>query len=340
MPTIKKLPPNKSGQVRYRAVVDIGDDAETGKRRQITVTRNTSKEVKNEIARLTNERSNGTLVAPSKMTLNEWLDKWLERRAPDIEASTLNGYRNALMHARERLGCLPLQDITEEDVIAFASWLLAGARRRGGPAGTGLRASSAAGALQRFREALDYAAVRKMINANPAMYVHLPKLAVNADQQAHPPVLPWDETEIRAFLVGVRSERLYAPFLLSLMGLRPAEVCGLRWSDIDLDAGTLAITNTRTMIGNAVTIEKGTKTAAGTRTLPLPDPVLHALMAFQLRQSTEQHDAGEAYTPSAYMFVDELGQPLTTRHLRYYTYRPCALSGCVAYGCTTPVRHA
>ncbi|MDQ1039434.1 integrase [Streptomyces sp. V3I8] len=321
MATIKKLPPNKAGKIRYRAVVDIGDDPETGKRRQLTITRNTSAEVKAEINRIAHERNTGSLVAPSKLTLDTWLDTWLERRAPDVEASTLNGYRNALTHARARLGHLALQDITEDHVIAFASWLLMGARRRGGTPGTGLRASSAAGALQRLRDALEYATVRNLINANPARFVHLPKMAVNADRDAHPPVLPWNETEIRAFLAGVREDRLYAPFLLTMMGLRPAEVAGLRWADIDLDAGTLSIINTRTMVGNAVTIEKKPKTQAGVRTLPLPEPVRRALMAFQLAQSTERHDAGEAYTLSGYMFTDELGVPLTTRQLRYQTYK-------------------
>ncbi|MFJ7242840.1 tyrosine-type recombinase/integrase [Streptomyces olivaceus] len=285
------------------------------------MTRPTAKGVKEEVARLIHQRGAGTLVAPSKITLNEWLDVWLERRAPDVETTTLRGYRNALTHARSRLGHLALQDITEEHVIDFASWLLTGARRRGGTPGTGLRASSAGGALQRLREALEYATVRRLINANPARFVHLPKLAVNADRDAHPPVLPWDEAEIRAFLAGTRGDRLFAPYLLTMMGLRPAEVAGLRWADIDLDAGTLAIMNTRTMIGNAVTIEKRPKTAAGVRTLPLPEPVRNALLAFQLTQFTEQHDAGEAYTPSPYMFVDELGEPLTTRQLRYRTYK-------------------
>ncbi|GAA4971025.1 hypothetical protein GCM10023257_03820 [Streptomyces hyderabadensis] len=38
------------------------------------------------------------------------------------------------------------------------------------------------------------------------------------------------------FAAAMKSDRLFAPLLLSVMGFRPAEVCGLRWSDIDLDA--------------------------------------------------------------------------------------------------------
>ncbi|MFA3872583.1 hypothetical protein ABS735_02610 [Streptomyces sp. MMCC 100] len=45
----------------------------------------------------------------------------------------------------------------------------------------------------------------------------------------------------------MKEDRLNAPLLLTLTGLRPAEVCGLRWSDIDLHTDTLSIADTRTM---------------------------------------------------------------------------------------------
>ncbi|MCW2871883.1 hypothetical protein [Actinacidiphila oryziradicis] len=68
----------------------------------------------------------------------------------------------------------------------------------------------------------------------------------------------------------MKDDRLYAPLLLSLMGLRPAEVCGLRWSDIDLNAATLDMSNTRTLMGNKTVVEKDTKSMAGGRLLPCP----------------------------------------------------------------------
>ncbi|MGW2284946.1 site-specific integrase [Streptomyces phaeochromogenes] len=126
--------------------------------------------------------------------------------------------------------------------------------------------------------------------------------------------------EVRKFLVGIRDDRLFAPLLLGLMGLRPAEVAGLRWRDIDFEAGALDIANTRTMLGNRRTIEKDTKTEAGERTLPLPEPVKRALLAFQVTQEVERMAMGDLYEPSGYMLVDHLGQPLTTRHLRENSY--------------------
>jgi integrase len=45
------------------------------------------------------------------------------------------------------------------------------------------------------------------------------------------------------FLRRVRGHRLYALFhLTALRGLRRSEAAGLRWSDLDLDAGTLTVT--------------------------------------------------------------------------------------------------
>jgi integrase len=68
--------------------------------------------------------------------------------------------------------------------------------------------------------------------------------------------------------------------LLSLMGLRPAEVCGVRWIDVDLTAETLRIETTRTLVGidgPMVVVEKGPKSEAGRRTLPLPAPCRHGV---------------------------------------------------------------
>ena len=52
-----------SGKVRYRFVVDVGRNPETGERQQVTRTFDTKTEAKNERARILHERAAGTLVA-------------------------------------------------------------------------------------------------------------------------------------------------------------------------------------------------------------------------------------------------------------------------------------
>ncbi|MER6921190.1 site-specific integrase [Streptomyces spiralis] len=106
------------------------------------------------------------------------------------------------------------------------------------------------------------------------------------------------------------------------MGLRPAEVCGLRWAEVDLTLGTLETAITRTMVSNKTVIEKDTKTEAGERVLPLPQGVWEALRKFRARQAAEKLAAGEAYTDSGMVVVDELGVLVNTRQLReQHAYR-------------------
>jgi integrase len=50
--------------------------------------------------------------------------------------------------------------------------------------------------------------------------------------------VPWNAHEAITFLRAVRAHRLYAACVLVLvLGLRRSEVLGLRWQDIDFEAG-------------------------------------------------------------------------------------------------------
>lgn len=311
----------QNGKVRYRFVVDIGRDPQTGRRRQLTVTKDTLKEARAELARIRHQRDAGTYIAPSAITVGEWLDQWLEYKRRDVEETTIRTYSLALVHVRDRLGHLRLQELTEDHVQDCIDDIVARGRRRGGEKGTRMAVSTADGILTRLREALGRAVVRKLIPASPAQYVRISLADKKTDKRERPKAKPWNVAEVRAFIRGIESDRLHAPLLLSLMGLRPAEVCGMRWSDVDLTAGTLAAANTRTMLGNGTVLEKDTKTEAGERTLPLPSTVAQALARFRARQAAERLAAGEGYTDSGYVIVDELGLPRNTRQLREHAYK-------------------
>ncbi|MDX3519269.1 site-specific integrase [Streptomyces scabiei] len=310
----------RSGKVRYRTVVDAGR-GEDGHRVQITITRDTKTEVKEECSRIVAERAAGTLIAPSKITVGEWLDQWLEYKRRDVEETTIRTYRLALVHVHERLGGIRLQELTEDHVRDFIDGLVAGGRRKGGEPGSRLAVSTVEGIMTRLREALSRAVVRRLIAVSPAVHVRVSLADKKTDKRERERPKPWTVDEVQTFIKGIEGDRLYAPLLLSLMGLRPAEVCGQRWDDIDLQLGVLEMTNTRTMIGNVKVLEKDAKTAAGERALPLPQWPWEALRKFQAEQAREKRDAGEAYTDSGYVIVNELGIALNTRQLREHAYR-------------------
>jgi integrase len=141
---------------------------------------------------------------------------------------------------------------------------------------------------------------------------------------------------VKTFLASVRGDRLYSAMMLALIANRPAEVCGARWEDVDLDgAGTITIDNTRTIVydrnrergeRNKV-VEKGTKTDAGRRTLPLPRPVRKALRTFRDQQAKEKEAAGAAYEHNGYVLVDEAGRPWKADKLRREAYKLMAAAG-------------
>ncbi|MGW2692424.1 tyrosine-type recombinase/integrase [Streptomyces sp. NPDC001296] len=335
MPEIKKVV-LRSGAVRYRFVVDIGYEPKTDKatgepvlddagqpvmkRKQLTVTKKTRTEAKAELARIENEQTTGTFIPPNEITLAQWLDQWLDYKKRDVEETTLRTYRLALVHVYDQLGHIRLQELTEDQVRDFVDELVAGGRRKGGEPGTRLAVSTVEGILIRLRSALGRAVVRKLVSVNVAAEVR-PSLAdKKTDKRERDRPNPWTVAEVQTFIRGIEQDRLYAPMLLSLMGLRPAEVCGQRWADIDLQLGTLEMTNTRTMIGNKEVLEKDAKTAAGERGLPLPSKALDALKKFKAQQAREKLAAGEAYTDHAYVTVDELGVVLNTRQLREHAY--------------------
>jgi integrase len=333
---IKKLPPNAKGQVRYRFVVDVGLDPATGKRRQVTVTRDTRTEAKAEYSRIVHQRAEGTLVAPSKATVNDVVALWLASATRDVEVKTARSYEDAMRYVRKHLGHVLVQRLTEEDVESLVDWMLTSARRIGGKPGTGVSVRTVDLTLGRLRAALNLAIRRGLVARNVAQFVTVPKAARKAARAVKRARTPWDEDEVRQFLAYTVGHRLHAVMLLSLIAERPAEVCGARWNpDIDLDAGVTAIGNTRTLAYDpelprgerSVVVEKDPKSESGERVLPLPAPLHAALRVFRAQQLAEKKAAGEGYEDSGYVVVDELGRPWKTDKLRREAYKLMEAAG-------------
>jgi integrase len=127
------------------------------------------------------------------------------------------------------------------------------------------------------------------------------------------------------------SDPLFACWLLSLYGLRRSEVLGLRWSDVDLVASTIAITRSRVAVGGKKTEVGPTKTRRGTRTLPIHDDLAVALRTMREAQAAA---FGFDHVRSGYLAVDAMGIPM--RHERWTDLWALA---CTAAGVTAVPLH-
>jgi len=105
---------------------------------------------------------------------------------------------------------------------------------------------------------------------------------------------------------GRRLEALVVVGLL--LGLRPGELAGLRWADVDLEAGLLSVRNARvhTPAGPAI---GPTKEEWSRRTLEMPVAAVEALRRHRDRQAEERMRAGARWQDHDLVFPTSVGTP-------------------------------
>lgn len=127
---------------------------------------------------------------------------------------------------------------------------------------------------------------------------------------------PLTADEARKFLATANGHRLQSLFELALhTGLRKGELLGLRWEDLDLDAGTAAIRRTlqRTSTGGLTTLP--TKTRASERRIALPTRCLHSLKLHHEQQKREREAAGAMWQRDEPVFTTVQGRPIDPTNL-------------------------
>lgn len=120
------------------------------------------------------------------------------------------------------------------------------------------------------------------------------------------PVMVWNLKDLGAFLDHSARHRLSPLFELAAgTGMRRGELCGLRWSDVDLDAGSIHVTpgGVRVQAGWEV-VEGGPKTEAGGREVPLIAADAAALKAWKRVQAAEQLQMGDEWPGTGLVFTD------------------------------------
>jgi integrase len=133
---------------------------------------------------------------------------------------------------------------------------------------------------------------------NPADAADPPK----AGEVSRPESITWTAEQLSSFLEDTRSSRHWTAYLLlATTGLRRAEALGLRWSDLDLDAGRASIR--QTVIAVKHTAMLGTPTTAkGRRTVTLDAGTVAGLREHRKRQAAERLLMGAGWTDSDLLF--------------------------------------
>jgi integrase len=120
-------------------------------------------------------------------------------------------------------------------------------------------------------------------------------------------------------LKAARGDRLEAMYVVALCtGLRRGEVLGLRWSDIDLDAGTLSVRRSLDVDGTF----KTPKNRSSRRILKLTTRALGALGAHKIRQNEERLRKGDGWQNNDLVFPNTLGKPMNAGNFYRREFQP------------------
>lgn len=304
---------------------------EGGKRRSFYG--KTRKEAQDKLRAALRDIDAGLDLTAGRQTVAQFLDRWLvDTVKPTVRPKTYDSYAQLVrLYLKPDLGHYQLSKLAPQNVQAM------------------LTARSAAGLSPRtvqymravLRRALGQALKWGLVSRNVATLVDPPR-------STKQPVKPLSSEQARLFIAHTVSDRLGPLFHVAITtGLRQGELFGLRWEDVDLEAGALRVRHALQRVDGALTLVEP-KTALSRRTVTLPASAVAALRAQKDRQTFERAAAGELWREGGYVFTSTVGTPLNPSnvakrlhvlltesglpHQRFHDLRHCAASLLLAGG--------
>ena len=276
----------------WAATISLGYDR-TGKRRRLTLYGRSKKEVQEKLLKVQHDALLGLPVQPERVTLGQHMEAWLAGKKPGLRRSTIESYERLYrQHIEPHLGHVPLRQLDYRRIEAFYAYLES--EEELGP-------RTIAYVAWLLRSACDDAVQKRLIPTNP---VRLASRRTYRKQEAR----YMTPEELRFFLAACPSQRLGDMFIVGVYtGLRPGELLGLRWQDVDLAAAKLSVRQTVLEGDGGEPYIGKPKTKAGQRTISLPEPAVAALKRWRRRQAEERLKAGEAWEHTDLVFTDRRG---------------------------------
>jgi len=311
--------------VRYRAVVDATPRG-AHERKQATRTLPSLPAAREWVAevRETVSRDGAFMRSSDTATVRELADRWLASRL-GIRRVTVDGYVTALRAPLAFLGSRRVSDVRKSDVQQMIAWAYREGSVRGGP----LSPRTVQYGVVALAQAFDMALSDGLVSANPVRAVRRSDLPRQREAVGRA-LQHWQPADLVRFREAADGDRLAAAFRLSLSGLTRADVHGLRWSDVSLDAGTVTIRQGRVALNDGETVTDAPKSAQRRRTVPVEQmwPGTVALLrGMRAAQAADRLAAGTAWVDSGLVVVDALGRPEHPGHYSAAFRRVAAEAG-------------
>ena len=269
------------------------------------------KDVEKKLAEAMGDAARGVYTDDENMTVSQYMARWLEDSAKgDLGHRAYANYKLQIRrHINPAFARLKLSKLSAAHIQSLYAVKLR----------DGLKPSSVRYIHAVLHRALEQAVRFNLIPFNPASRVDPPK--IRQDE-----ITPLDAEQARTFLDAAKGDRHECLYVLSLTcGLRMGEALGLKWTDIDLDAGTVRVNRQIQRMrrdgdksGTLVFFEPKN---ASRRTLDLPQRAVEALRSHRKRQLEERVQATH-YEDSGLVFATGKGTPLDAQNVVNRYFKP------------------
>lgn len=290
---------------RYYAIVYEGTDPTTGKERhRWHQGGDTRREAERVLAELVKQMHDGDYRSPERITLGDYLvERWLPVRKSQVGHSTYVSYRQQIdSHVLPRIGMIPLQRLTPEDLERFYADLLTEGRLNGG--GGGLSPKTVRNIHGMLHKALADACRKGATQRNVAAIADAPRVRRRSSMTV------WDAAQLRQFLTEIEDHPLGVAFHLAAhTGMRRGEVLGLQWRDVDLDAARLSVHQAVTNVAYEKRLGD-VKTETSRRMVDLDARTTEVLQTWRETQKAEHQLTGRRWTMDGFVFARPDGTPI------------------------------
>lgn len=307
----------KRGKSSWQVIIPKGRDASGKYRYDRYTVQGTKKDAEAKLAELLHQLNTGTYVAPSRVTVAEFLERWLADAVTNsVKPSTLK--RNAAIvrqHLIPALGNLPLTKLSALHVQAYYNQALASGRLDddGNSTDEPLSAATIRRHHAVLHKALGQAVKWGLLARNVADLVEPPRVSRKVGRTL-------DAEQVGRLLDAARDTGRRALYLTAVAtGLRQGELLALRWQDVDFQQRAITVRRTLVSVGNQA---KGIrprfaepKTDAGVRRVTMPAGLAEELQRLSVTQELERVQAGPEYEDYGLVFCTDTGRPISPRNL-------------------------
>lgn len=277
------------------AVIEIGRDP-SGKRRRRKVTAKTKRQALERLRVLETELDTGIDPDGATVTVNLLLDRVINHAIDKgRQPKTIDSYRWAASHLRPRFGTTKARDLTALQIEAHLHHLVDDRN---------FSRSSVSRVLNVLRQALNEGMRHDWLTRNVASVARCPN-SHTITRRA------FSTEQIRDLIATAEGTALHAAIIVAVTcGLRPGELLGLTWTNLDLDTAEPTLAVTHALKSDRTGLYLGdVKTSTSKRSITLTDTAVSALRAHRTRQLEQRLHLGAAWQDHDLVFASEVGTP-------------------------------